>query len=61
MEEYGYPDAIRYEKGDGGWEVLSWWYHVGTDEAGVETREFIHLSHSFNEAGKITREVLWIK
>jgi len=61
MEEYGYPDAIRYEKGDGGWEVLSWWYKVGTDEAGVETRQFIHMSHSFNEDGKISREVLWLK
>ncbi|CAI8283030.1 MAG: Uncharacterised protein [Owenweeksia sp. TMED14] len=61
MEEYGYPDAIRYEKGDGGWEVLSWWYHIGITEEGEEDRTFIHLSHSFNDEGKISREVLWVE
>jgi hypothetical protein len=61
MEEYGYPDAIRYDKGDGGWEVLSWWYHVGTNEEGEENRTFIHLSHSFDDEGKISREVLWVE
>jgi hypothetical protein len=61
MEEYGYPDAIRYEKGDGGWEVLSWWYHVGINAEGEEDRTFIHLSHSFNDEGKISREVLWVE
>ena len=61
MEVYGYPDAIRYEKGDGGWEVLSWWNHIGTDKNGDESRTFIHLSHSFNNEGKIFREVLWVE
>lgn len=61
MEEYGYPDAIRYEKGDGGWEVLSWWYHVGINAEGEEDRTFIHLSHSFDNEGKISREVLWVE
>jgi len=61
MEEYGYPDAIRYEKGDGGWEVLSWWYHVGINEEGEEDRTFIHLSHSFDNEGKISREALWVE
>jgi len=61
MEVYGYPDAIRYEKGDGGWEVLSWWHHIGTDKNGDKSRTFIHLSHSFNNEGKIFREVLWVE
>jgi hypothetical protein len=64
MEVYGYPDAIRYEKGEGGWEVLSWWNHMSVTQKGEETtekRDFIHLSHSFDDEGKITREVLWVE
>lgn len=64
MEVYGYPDAIRYEKGEGGWEVLSWWNHMSVTKKGEETtekRDFIHLSHSFDDEGKITREVLWVE
>ena len=61
MNVYGYPDAIRYEKGDGGWEVLSWWNHTFVSaETGEEDTVFLHLSHSFNAEGKITREVLWV-
>ena len=61
MNVYGYPDAIRYEKGDGGWEVLSWWNHTFVSaETGEEDTVFLHLSHSFNNDGKITREVLWV-
>ena len=61
MNVYGYPDAIRYEKGDGGWEVMSWWNHTFVDaETGAEQTVFLHLSHSFNNEGKISREVLWV-
>ena len=61
MEVYGYPDAIRYEKGEGGWEVLSWWNITNVDkESGEEFKGFIHMSHSFNDERKISREVIWI-
>ena len=60
MEVYGYPDAIRYEKGEGGWEVLSWWNYTNVNaETGEESKGFMHASHSFNSEGKISREVLW--
>jgi len=61
MNVYGYPDAINYQKGEGGWEILSWWNHTFVSaETGEEDTVFLHLSHSFNNDGKITREVLWV-
>ena len=61
MSVYGYPDAIRYEKGEGGWEVLSWWNYTNVDaETGEEYKGFIHMSHSFNAERKISREVMWM-
>ena len=39
MEVYGYPDAIRYEKGEGGWEVLSWWNKRSVKKKDNETKE----------------------
>jgi ketosteroid isomerase-like protein len=61
MNVYGYPDAIYYQKGEGGWEILSWWNHTFVSaETGEEETVFLHLSHSFNNDGKITREVLWV-
>lgn len=62
MEVYGYPDAIRYERGEGGWEVLSWWNYTNVNaETGEESKGFLHASHSFNSEGKISREVLWFE
>lgn len=58
---YGYPDAIRYEKGEGGWEVLSWWNTTNVDaKTGEESKGFLHMSHSFNADRKISSELIWV-
>lgn len=61
LEQSGYPDAIYYSKDEGQWVVLSWWWVNNTDaETGEETREYLHMSHNFNNDGKVTREVLYM-
>ena len=61
LEQSGYPDAIYYSKDEGQWVVLSWWWVNNTNaETGEETREYLHMSHNFNNDGKVTREVLYM-
>ena len=55
-----YPVAIRYEKGEGSWKVLSWWNYPYIDkETGEELKGLIHFVHTFNADKKISNEVIW--
>ena len=55
-----YPVAIRYEKGEGGWKVLSWWNYPYKDKkTGEELTGLIHYVHTFNADEKISNEVIW--
>jgi len=61
LEQSGYPDAIYYSKDEGQWVVQSWWWVNNTNaETGEETREYLHMSHNFNNEGKVTREVIYM-
>jgi len=61
LEQSGYPDAIYYSRGKGQWVVQSWWWVNNTNaETGEETREYLHMSHDFNNDGKVTREVIYM-
>ena len=58
LDEYGYPDYLAYN-GDGS-TVLSWWdFRLKNKTSGDEVVIFIHLSHDFNQAGKIIRQVAY--
>jgi hypothetical protein len=60
MTVYGYPDAIYYEKGEGGWQVHSWWNYTNVDaKTGKESKGFVHMNHSFNADRKISSELIW--
>jgi ketosteroid isomerase-like protein len=61
LEQSGYPDAIYYSRGEGQWVVQSWWWANNTNaETGEVTREYLHMSHDFNDEGKVTREVIYM-
>lgn len=61
MTVYGYPDAIYYEKGEGGWQVHSWWTYTNVDaKTGKESKGFVHMNHSFNSDRKISSELIWL-
>lgn len=61
LEQSGYPDAIYYSRDKGQWVVQSWWWVNNTNaETGEETREYLHMSHDFNNDGKVTREVIYM-
>lgn len=61
LEQSGYPDAIYYSRGEGQWVVQSWWWVNNTNaETGEVTREYLHMSHDFNDDGKVTREVIYM-
>ncbi len=61
MTVYGYPDAIYYEKGEGGWQVHSWWTYTNVDaKTGKESKGFVHMNHSFNSDRKISSELIWV-
>ena len=61
MTVYGYPDAIYYEKGEGGWQVHSWWNYTNVDaKTGKESKGFVHMNHSFNADKKISSELIWL-
>jgi hypothetical protein len=61
MTVYGYPDAIYYEKGEGGWQVHSWWNYTNVDaKTGKESKGFVHMNHSFNADRKISSELIWL-
>ena len=58
LDEYGYPDYLAYN-GDGS-TVLSWWnFRLKNKTSGDEIVIFVHLSHDFNEAGKIISQVAY--
>ena len=58
MDEYGYPDYLAYN-GDGS-TVLSWWnFRFKNKATDAEVVIFMHLSHNFNKAGKITSQVAY--
>ena len=60
MNVSDYPVAIRYENGEGGWKVLSWWNYPYIDkETGEELKGLIHFVHTFNADKKISNEVIW--
>ena len=61
LEQSGYPDAIYYSRDEGQWVVQSWWWVNNTNaETGEVTREYLHMSHDFNDDGKVTREVIYM-
>ena len=61
MTVYGYPDAIYYEKGEGGWQVHSWWNYTNVNaKTGKESKGFLHMNQSFNADKKISSEVMWL-
>jgi ketosteroid isomerase-like protein len=61
LEQSGYPDAIYYSKDEGQWVVQSWWWvHNTNAETGEKTRKYLHMSHNFNEDGKVTSETLYV-
>jgi len=58
MDEYGYPDYLAYN-GDGS-TVLSWWnFRFKNKATGKEVVIFMHLSHNFNKAGKISSQMAY--
>ena len=58
LDEYGYPDYLAYN-GDGS-TVLSWWnFRFKNKDSGEDLVVFVHLSHNFNEAGKIISQVAY--
>ena len=58
LDEYGYPDYLAYN-GDGS-TVLSWWnFRLKNKTSADEVVIFVHLSHDFNEAGKIISQVAY--
>ena len=61
LEQSGYPDAIWYARDGGSWVVYSWWWVNNTSaETGETTREFLHMTHSFNEEGKVDQEIIYM-
>jgi len=61
LEQSGYPDAIWYARDGGSWVVYSWWWANNTDaETGETTREFLHMTHSFNDEGKVDQEIIYM-
>jgi len=60
LEQSGYPDAIYYQKDGGQWVVYSWWWVMNTDaETGETSRDFLHMTHNFNEEGKVDNEIIY--
>ena len=60
LEQSGYPDAIYYSRGEGAWVVYSWWWENFTNAAtGEVSREYLHMTHTFNEDGKCVREIIY--
>ena len=58
IDEYGYPDLLDYE-GNGS-EAISWWtFRFKNKQSGKVFRVFCHFSHSFNDEGKIIRQVAY--
>ena len=58
LDEYGYPDYLAYN-GDGS-TVLSWWnFRLKNKITGDKVVIFMHLSHDFNQAGKINSQVAY--
>ncbi|WP_319230347.1 nuclear transport factor 2 family protein [Draconibacterium orientale] len=59
FEQVGYPDCIFYELNNG-YVVYSWWNYSYTDEeSGKKVEMPLMLSHSFNDDGKIIREMAY--
>ena len=58
IDEWGYPDYLAYN-GDGS-TVLSWWvFRFVKKDTGEKVELFMHLSHNFNNDGKITNQVAY--
>lgn len=58
IDEYGYPDLLDYE--GNGTEAISWWIFRFKDKKTKKNiNVFCHFSHTFNEDGKITRQVAY--
>ena len=58
LDEWGYPDYLAYN-GDGS-TVLSWWvFRFVKKDTGEKVELFMHLSHNFNNDGKITNQVAY--
>ena len=61
LVQFGYPDAIYYERSDS-WTVYSWWWANNTNaETGEVTKQFLHLVHNFNNEGKVTSEGVFLQ
>ncbi|HYQ55841.1 MAG TPA: nuclear transport factor 2 family protein [Draconibacterium sp.] len=59
FEQIGYPDCIFYALNNG-YVVYSWWnYSYTEEESGKEVEMPLMLSHSFNDEGKIVREMAY--
>ena len=59
FEQIGYPDCIFYELNNG-YVVYSWWNYSYTEEgSGKKFVMPLMLSHSFNDDGKIVREMAY--
>ncbi|HBB80473.1 MAG TPA: hypothetical protein DCZ98_01450 [Cryomorphaceae bacterium] len=61
LVQFGYPDAVYYERSDS-WTVYSWWWANNTNaETGEVTKQFLHLVHNFNNEGKVTSEGVFLQ
>lgn len=59
FEQIGYPDCIFYELNNS-YVVYSWWnYSFTEEESGKKVVMPLMLSHTFNEDGKIIREMAY--